>query len=53
MGGVGSVIDKLASSGDATGVLWTALYMALLIVVVNKALWSNLLRRVRSRYVVE
>ncbi|WP_440059615.1 ABC transporter permease subunit [Thermogladius sp. 4427co] len=53
LGGVGSVIDKLANQGDATGVLWTAIYMSLIIVAINKIVWSRLFKRVGSRYVVE
>mgnify|MGYP001772537513 CR=1 FL=1 len=51
MGGIGSLINQLASNGDAIGVLWMALYMSLLIVIVNKSIWSRLLRKVKSRYV--
>jgi NitT/TauT family transport system permease protein len=53
MGGVGSLIDKLAAEGDSMGVLQIAIYMSLLIVLLNKLVWSRLFKRLGSRYVVE
>jgi NitT/TauT family transport system permease protein len=53
LGGVGSLIDRLAAEGDSAGLLQVALYMSLLIVLLDKLVWSRLFKRLGSRYVVE
>ncbi|WP_434731147.1 ABC transporter permease subunit [Thermogladius sp. KZ2Tp1] len=53
MGGVGSLIDKLAAGGDALGVLFVALYMSLVIVLLNRLVWRRLFARMGSRSVVD
>jgi len=53
MGGVGSLIDKLAAEGDALGVLFVALYMSFVIVLLNRLVWGRLFARMGSRFVVD
>ena len=52
-GGVGSLIDKLAAQGDSLGVLFVALYMSLVIVLLNKLIWGRLFARLGARFVVD
>lgn len=50
LGGAGSLLSRQAARGDVEGLLLTALAMSLLIVAVNKTIWTRFFRYVEKRY---
>ncbi|MEM4412318.1 MAG: ABC transporter permease subunit, partial [Thermofilum sp.] len=50
MGGVGSMISRLAERGDSLGLVLTSLSLSLFIVFVNKTLWARIFRFIEKRY---
>lgn len=53
LGGVGSMLSKFTYGGDYGSVIHTVLLWALMIVTLNKVIWSRVFRLVERTFVVE
>lgn len=50
LGGVGALLNRLTVKGDAEGLLVAALTLSLIIVVINKTLWSRFFKYIEGKY---
>jgi len=53
LGGVGALLNRLTVSGDTLGLMLSALVLSLVIVAINKTLWSRFFNYIEGRYVGE
>ena len=53
LGGIGSLLSKYTYEGNYEKVLYTIVLWALMIVLLNKTIWSRVFKRVEKSFVVE